>query len=127
MRHVIAFCLSFVVCAGIAWAADKEDATCSVSAGTVTAGRTNSTQDGGVCTWAKGATVLMQCDQDIYFRQSSTVNASTSTSADFQIKFTMNPDPYKVFLGNNNDLISVLAVSATSTCKFADSPRRKPW
>ena len=121
----IAFLASFLVCFAIsALAADNEDAICVVNFSSTDAGFTNASTDGG-CTWLEGATIIMQCDQDVYFNQGNPQRAASSQ--DFIVKFTINPDPYKIFLGNKNKVISVIGSTAAGSCKFSDSPRRKPW
>lgn len=105
----------------LAIADDTEDRKCSV---TFTAGAagTTASPSAGTCSWTKGSTVIMQCDQDVYFN-----TQTTATNVDFQVKFTSNADPYIVYLGAGKTNISVLGVTASGTCKFSSSMRRKPW
>ena len=96
-----------------------EDRVCSV---TFTAGAAGTTASptSGTCTWSYGATVLMQCDQDVYFSQTA-----TATSTDFKIAFTSNSDPYIIYLGPNNKTITFLGVTTSGTCKLGPSSVRK--
>lgn len=104
-----------------------DDRQCSVTFTNVTAG-TTATPSTGTCSWARGSTLLMQCDAAVYF--SST---ATATATDFKVDFTVNPDPYIIYQldsGGSSGLlakdVSVLGVTASGTCKFAKTNRRKP-
>jgi hypothetical protein len=100
-----------------------DDRQCSVTFTTGAAGTTASPSS-GTCNWVRGSTLLMQCDQDVYF--SST---ATATANDFQVKFSINPDPYIIYQLDTSNLqkdVSVLGVTASGTCKFAKTNRRKP-
>ena len=96
-----------------------EDRQCSVTFTSASAGTTASPTS-GTCLWLPGATVLMQCDQDVYFSQTG-----TATSTDFKVAFTSNSDPYIVYLSPNQKVITFLGVSASGTCKFGASSVRK--
>lgn len=104
-----------------------DDRQCSVTFTNVTAG-TTATPTTGTCLWARGSTLLMQCDAAVFF--SST---TTATATDFKVDFTVNPDPYIIYQldsGGASGLlakdVSILGVSASGTCKFAKTNRRKP-
>lgn len=96
-----------------------EDRQCSVTFTNAAAG-TTATPTSGTCSWNYGATVLLQCDQDVYFSQTG-----TATSNDFKIAFTSNSDPYIVYLSPNQKTITFLGVSASGTCKLGASSVRK--
>ena len=100
-----------------------EPIVCSVAIATGAASSTASPTTGS-CSWVKGATVLMQCDQNVYFDSTS---GGTATSADMRADFTSTSDPVPVYLDAYDKDISLLAVSASGTCKFAITKRRKPW
>lgn len=83
---------------------------------------------GGTCSWNKGSTVLVQCDQDVYIDTTTTGQvAGTATSFDQRINFSANNDPYPIYLDANDQNISCLAVSTAGTCKFITTKRAKPW
>lgn len=109
-----------------------DDRQCSVTFTSGVAGDT-SAPSSGTCSWTAGATVLMQCDQDVYFN--TTTNAQgvvgPATNVDFQVNFSVNRDPYVVYLldngaGAGSKNISVLGVTTSGTCKFGKTNRRKP-
>ena len=111
--------LVFVVLVALTSFAAGEDRQCSV---TFTAGAAGTTASptSGTCGWLPGAVVLLQCDQDVYFSQTG-----TATNTDFQVKFTANADPYLVYLGPNQKVITFLGVSASGTCKLGGSAVRR--
>lgn len=101
-----------------------DDRQCSVTFTTGAAGTTASPSS-GTCSWVAGATVLMQCDQAVYYTASG-----TATATDFIADFVANKDQVILYLNSSpNETqknISVLGVSASGTCKFAKTNRRKP-
>lgn len=114
---------------GVALAAG-EDRACSVTFTTGAAGNTGAPSS-GTCNWEQGSTVLMQCDAAVYFSATT-----TATANDFKVDFAANSDPYIIYLtaasfpgggATVGKVISVLGVSASGTCKFAKSMRRKPF
>ncbi len=119
--------LAFFCLTTVAFAAG-DDRQCSVTFTTGVAG-TTAVPTTGTCTWGAGSTLLMQCDQDVYFS-----GTTTATSTDFQVKFSVNPDPYLIYMldtsggsgTSSQKNVSVLGVSASGTCKFAKTNRRKP-
>lgn len=127
----------FVLCLATISFAGGEDSQCTVTFTTGVAGTTASPAT-GTCTWDYGTNVLMQCDVAVFFSPSR-----TATSADFKVDFAANSDPYPLWLmpGNGQKttlqdggivisgqrVISVLGVTASGTCKFGKTPRRKPW
>lgn len=115
---VLLFLLGLVLLGSAAQAAG-EDRQCSV---TFTAGAagTTATPSAGTCSWLAGATVLMQCDQAVYWSQTG-----TATATDFKVDFVSNADPYIVYLSPNAKAISVLGVTASGTCKFGATTVRK--
>ena len=120
----VAFTLLALVCllAPPAYALG-DDRLCSVTFTSGVAGTTASPSS-GTCSWVAGSTLLMQCDQDVYFSSSG-----TATANDFQVKFTVNSDPYLIYQLETNNLqrnVSVLGVTASGTCKFGKTNRRKP-
>lgn len=96
-----------------------EDRQCSITFTNAVAG-TTAAPTAGTCSWQPGAVLLMQCDQDVYFSQTG-----TATSTDFQVKFTSNSDPYLIYLGPNQKVVTFLGVSASGTCKFGASAVRR--
>lgn len=108
-----------VVLLGFSAQAAGEDRQCSVTFTNAVAGTTAS-PTAGTCAWSYGATVLMQCDQAVYFSQTG-----TATATDFKVDFTSNSDPYIVYLSPNQKTITFLGVSASGTCKFGASSVRK--
>lgn len=98
-----------------------EDRQCSVTFTAGVAG-TTATPSAGTCSWGLGATILMQCDQAVYWTQAP---GATASATDFKVDFTANSDPYIAYLSPNSKTISVLGVTAAGTCKFgATSVRR---
>jgi membrane-bound ClpP family serine protease len=109
-----------------------DDRQCSVTFTSGVAGSTASPSS-GTCAWSAGATVLMQCDQDVFFNTTTNAQGTVgpATNVDFQVNFSANRDPYIVYLldngtGAGSKNISVLGVTASGTCKFAKTNRRKP-
>lgn len=100
-----------------AWSAEK--VVCSVTYTTGAAGVTSSPAT-GTCTWAQGATVLVQCSTDVYgsWQLTSAGTLVTATSADVTLSFASNLDPIPVCLQGTERHISVLGVTANGTCKF---------
>jgi hypothetical protein len=80
----------------------------------------------------------MQCTTDVYIDSSSLVDVSApldggvigtavATSADQRVDFSSNSDPYPIYLGVNDQHVSVLAVSSAGSCKFMKTQRRRPY
>lgn len=111
--------LVFVVLVALTSFAAGEDRQCSVTFTNAAAG-TSAAPTAGTCGWLPGAVVLLQCDQDVYFSQTG-----TATSTDFLVKFTVNSDPYLVYLGPNQKTITFLGVTASGTCKLGGSAVRR--
>jgi len=124
----------------VAWA--SEPVVCAYGVGTSTAIHTHKaacdpgdggsvvcTPDaGGTCTWNKGSTVMLQCDQDVYVDSSTSNNtAGTATSFDQRINFSANNDPYPLYLDAPDQNISILGVSTAGVCKVMTTKRPKPW
>lgn len=121
-RNVAIFTLTLTAFLAFAvWA--SEPVVCSVAIGTGAA-TTTSAPTTGACTWAKGATVMLACDQKVYI--DSTLGG-TATSADQVIDFASNADPYLIHLDNADQHISLLAATTAGTCKFMTTKRRKPF
>jgi len=123
--------------AGSALAADP--VVCTVTTSTSAAATTALPTGGpGACNWGKGAVILMQCTTDVYIDSTNLVDVSapldggvigtrTATSADQRVDFTSNSDPYIIYLGNNDQHVSLLAVSSAGSCKFMKTQRARPW
>ena len=59
----------------------------------------------GTCSWPKGATVLVQCDQSVYLDSTSVLGvAPTASSSDELVDFASNKDPKIVYLNNQDHL-----------------------
>lgn len=91
----------------------------------------------GSCLWANGATVLMQCTNDggttgIDVFVTSSVDAgavyptAASPSTGQLVQFTTNSDPYILYLGTREQIVSVYGTTL-GMCKFSPSPRRHPY
>ena len=123
-----------------AWAA--EPVVCAVTTSTSTAANTMLPTT-GTCSWGRGANVLMQCTTDTYVNSQAHlpvgnvqadggwyydggVTGSAVTSADQRVDFTVNTDPYPVYLDPGDQHISVLAVTSAGSCKFMTTKRPKP-
>lgn len=117
----------------VAWAA--EPVVCAVTTSTSTAA-TTALPASGACTWAKGATVLMQCTTDVYVDSAAVLDVlptadggttgGVATSADQRVDFTSNSDPYPIYLDQGDRHVSLLAVSSAGSCKFMTTKRPKP-
>lgn len=81
----------------------------------------------GLCTWGPGATVLVQCTQDVYVDSTYDGGSPNASSLDNFIDFTNNKDPYIVYLGTSDKDIAVLAKTTAGICTFSTSLRRKPY
>lgn len=140
LKHMLIGALLGFPVGFVAWA--SEPVVCAYGVGTSTAIHTHKaacdpgdggsvvcTPDaGGTCTWSKGSTIMVQCDQDIYLDSTTTNNTpGTATSYDQRINFSANNDPYPVYMDQSDQNMSVLSVSASTTCKFMTTKRPKPW
>lgn len=116
--------LTFIVPAS-AQAADL--VVCSVNTATGAASSTASPTT-GTCSWPTGSVILMQCTTDVYI-DTSTINnvAPTASNADAFVDWTNNKDWWPIYLGNNDKVVSLLAVSAAGTCKFMTTQRKRPY
>lgn len=130
--------LGFVLgLAGAALAADP--VVCTVATSTSTAATTALPSSGaGACNWGKGAVILMQCTTDVYVDTTNLVDvpapldggvvgSAVATSADQRVDFSSNTDPYPIYLGNNDQHVSLLAVSSAGSCKFMKTQRKRPY
>lgn len=123
----------------VAWA--SEPTVCSFGVGTTTAVNTHAqclgqlsdggsdqcNGDGGTpgqCNWGFGATVLVQCDQDVYLNDT---DGGTASAQSTRIDFSVNSIPEQRDLDPKDRGISVLAVSTQGTCKFMTTKRPKRY
>lgn len=116
-----------------------DSVVCSVTTSTSTAATTALPASGpGGCDWPKGAVILMQCTTDVYIDSNQLVDVSrpfdggvigtaVATSADQRVDFASNSDPYPIYLGVNDQHVSILAVSSAGSCKFMKTQRRRPY
>ena len=140
-NFVIAF-LTAVAYLGAVFALTAEAAdpvVCAVTTSTSTAATTALPAAGaGACNWGKGAVILMQCTTDVYIDSTSLVDVASpldggvigtavATSADQRVDFSSNSDPFPIYLGVNDQHVSVLAVSSAGSCKFMKTQRRRPY
>lgn len=116
-----------------------DNVVCTVTTSTSTAATTALPAGGaGTCNWSKGSVILMQCTTDVYVDSQQLIDVpppldggvqgtSVATSADQRVDFTSNSDPYIIYLGDKDQHVSVLAVSAAGSCKFMKTQRARPW
>jgi hypothetical protein len=148
MRRVLMAAVAFSLFLGamVAWA--SEPVVCALPVGAAV--KTTMLPDAGACNWQKGSNLLMQCGNDVdgggldvyvdtqkvlpagniladggwYYDGGTT--GGVATSADQRINFSVNMDPYILYLDEGDQHVSVLAVAGTGTCKFMTTRRPKP-
>lgn len=104
-----------------------EPVVCTLTTATGSSAVTSSPTT-GTCSWGAGSVVLMQCSTDTYVDSSTVLGvAPSATSADQNIDFTNNKDPYPIYLDQGDKAIAVRAVTTAGTCYFMTSKRRKPY
>jgi len=111
------------------YAFSAEPVVCAITTATGSSAVTSSPTT-GTCSWGKGATVLVQCTTDTYIDSTSTSTGSVPPSAattDQAVDFTNNKDPYIIYLGADDKVIAVRAVTTAGSCNFMPSLRRKPY
>lgn len=128
---VVCICVgcALLMCAPDALAADP--VVCEVPTSTSVAANTLTGADSGVCTWQKGATLLMQCHTSVYIDTSNVaystaaledggtlVSGGVATALDQRINFTPGTDPYTIYLNPQDRHVSLLAVADDGGCKF---------
>ena len=142
MKNLTIAFLTAVAYLGAVYALTAEAAdpvVCAVTTSTSTAATTALPAAGpGACNWGKGAVILMQCTTDVYIDSTSLVDVAApldggvigtavATSADQRVDFSSNSDPFPIYLGVNDQHVSVLAVSSAGSCKFMKTQRRRPY
>lgn len=105
-----------------AFAADKQVCTLSVTTGSAAS---TSTPTSGTCSWTKGQVILMQCTVDVII--DANLNATASATSGSRVAFSSGQDAYPIYLGTNDKDVSVIAQSASGTCYFFTTQRRRPW
>ena len=142
MKNLTIAFLTAVAYLGAVYALTAEAAdpvVCAVTTSTSTAATTALPAAGpGACNWTKGSVILMQCTTDVYIDSTSLVDVAApldggvigtavATSADQRVDFSSNSDPFPIYLGVNDQHVSVLAVSSAGSCKFMKTQRRRPY
>ena len=141
LKHLLIGALMGFPVGLVAWA--SEPVVCAYGVGTSTAIHTHKAacdpgdggsnyvcvpDAGGTCTWNKGSTVMLQCDQDVYVDSTTANNtAGTATSFDQRINFSANSDPYPLYLDAPDQNISILAATTAGSCRVMTTKRPKPW
>lgn len=122
--------LAALLASGASLAADPKQ-VCSLSVTTGSAASTASPTS-GTCSWPRGAAVvLMWCSVDVVYEANWSLSTGAVTVASatqgVHVSFSSGQDLVPIYLNSNDKDISVIAATASGTCYFYLTQRRRPF